>query len=143
MEIKLLTVHKLPHASCARTCLQHARLKGVKLISTVMKSVPIFSVLLTLSFSAIADDITDQLVQMRSELDGSCKYAQTRKLKDDKQLSCIVSKLANRCNEIDDCYVYCLGTDLERIGGGCAHICNYRNEVHWLYPKNIRQCASE
>ena len=92
----------------------------------------------------LAEDLDAQLVKMKSELDGSCSYTPTDKLKSDKKLSCIVSKIANRCNKIDDCYSYCLATELnEKVGGGCAHICNYSNKQEWNLPQEVKACTKE
>ena len=109
-----------------------------------MRSVALFSVLFLFIFTAFADESTEQLVKMHKELNGSCSYKPTQKLIDDTKLNCVVSKLAERCNQIDDCYTYCLATNLdETIGGGCAHACNYRNEVKWSPPKSVQQCFKE
>ncbi|MFD2168295.1 hypothetical protein ACFSJY_18705 [Thalassotalea euphylliae] len=88
-----------------------------------------------------ADELSEQVLKMKSELNGSCNYIPTEKLKNNKELSCVVSKIANRCNKIDDCYSYCLATDLdEKVGGGCAHICNYSNQENWWLPDEVKDC---
>jgi hypothetical protein len=109
-----------------------------------MRFFALFSILFLFNFTVLGDESTEQLVKMHKELNGSCSYKPTQKLKDDKKLSCVVSKLADRCNKIDDCYTYCLATNLDDIiGGGCAHACNYRNEVKWSLPESVQQCATE
>jgi len=109
-----------------------------------MKFTLSFGVFILLSFPALSVNSTEKLVKMNHELNGSCNYAPTQKLKDDKTLSCVVSKLAERCNKIDDCYSYCIATDLnETVGGGCAHICNYSNKIEWSPPQSVKLCTTE
>jgi hypothetical protein len=84
----------------------------------------------------------DQLATMNKALNGSCDYQVQLNHKGEKELLCIVSAIASRCeNEVDDCYSYCLLTDLNiTIGGGCAHICNYGNRKKWSYPSGTENC---
>ena len=109
-----------------------------------MRFVVLLSTLFLFNFTVLADETTEQLMKMYNELNGSCSYMPTQKLKDDIKLSCTVIKIAERCNKIDDCYTYCLATNIdETIGGGCSHVCNYNNKVNWSLPKSVKQCASE
>ena len=93
------------------------------------------SFLLVICFTASAVDKTDEIVEMRSSLNGSCDYQLLDSKKRDKHAACVLSALKNRCNTIDDCYSYCFAKDVGNgIGGGCGHLCNYANLNSWAPP---------
>lgn len=79
--------------------------------------------------------------KMHTELNGSCDYQITTVYKTDSEFMCKLNVLKNRCNEIDDCYVYCASNDVgENVGGGCGHLCNYSNKKEWNPPSEIESC---
>lgn len=79
---------------------------------------------------------------MDRALNGSCRYPIMEKNQRDEKLTCALNALRNRCNEIDDCYVYCLGNDVGvNVGGGCEHLCNYGLRKPWSPPKGIEACT--
>ncbi len=81
---------------------------------------------------------------MDRALNGSCRYPIMEKNPRDDRLTCTIDALRNRCNKIDDCYVYCLGNDVgANIGGGCDHLCNYGLRKDWSPPKEIEMCAKK
>ena len=85
----------------------------------------------------------ERVDRMFAELDGSCKYPVVEENKRDLTTSCVLESLKERCNEIDDCLVYCLGNDIgENIGGGCGHLCYAGSQKLWNPPESMEQCES-
>jgi len=83
----------------------------------------------------------DLVDKMFHELNGSCDYPILEKYKRDEKLMCRRNSLKDRCNKIDDCYVYCYGNDVGTdIGGGCVHLCNYGLRNEWSSPESMDKC---
>lgn len=69
------------------------------------------------------------VAKMERDLNGSCRYSVLEKVRGNSEMMCAIEALRKRCNKIDDCLVYCAGNDIGAdIGGGCAHLCRYRDE---------------
>jgi hypothetical protein len=91
--------------------------------------------------SEITEDPFAKVDRMRRELNGTCSYPVIEKYRENRKLLCQLDSLRQRCNEIDDCYVYCIGQNVgEDIGGGCAHLCNYSLKKKWALPKSAKAC---
>jgi hypothetical protein len=86
----------------------------------------------------------DPIVRMEQSLNGSCNYPVLDTVKSDKRLMCELEALRSRCNQIDDCYVYCIGKDVGKdVGGGCAHLCNYGLRKEWAPPTAVLKCIGK
>jgi hypothetical protein len=93
------------------------------------------------SSKAFSDEPFAKVKKIQTELNGSCDYQITPEHRADTEFMCQLKALKKRCNEIDDCYVYCASNDIgEDIGGGCAHLCNYANQKEWSPPSEIKSC---
>ena len=103
----------------------------------------LFSVCTGSDETAADEEPVDPVEQMFAQLDGSCDYPILAKHRNNPAISCRLEVLSLRCNDIDECLVYCVGNDVgENIGGGCAHLCNYRNRQYWRPPKIMEQCPA-
>ncbi len=101
----------------------------------------IFLLLCVFSSSAFSGDVFSKVEKMQTELNGSCDYQINSEHKTDAEFMCQLNTLKRRCNEIDDCYIYCASNDVgEGIGGGCTHLCNYSNKNEWYPPIEIKSC---
>ncbi len=90
------------------------------------------------------EDALMRIDQMARALNGSCSYPMLEKNRQNKELVCMLDTLRNRCNKIDDCYVYCIGNDVGvAVGGGCTHLCNYSLREQWDPPKTMEACKTQ
>ena len=79
---------------------------------------------------------------MYKNLDGTCNYPILKEHKYNPKFMCKINALKERCNKIDDCYVYCYSNDVGvRIGGGCTHLCNYSLKKEHTSPKGFKECT--
>ena len=91
-----------------------------------------------------AEDSFARVNRMFEELDGKCRYPVMERHQANRELVCQLDALRQRCNKIDDCYVYCIGRDVgEGIGGGCVHLCNYRLLEEWAPPESAKKCSQK
>ena len=82
----------------------------------------------------------------RSELllAGSCELPFEDGVKASPGDRCAVGLIAKRCKGLDQCFVNCFTTGKGvRVGGGCAHICNYELRKAWRAPDGIKACYGE
>lgn len=89
----------------------------------------------------VVDTSEQQVIQMFLELNGKCNYGIPEQFSPYPGFACFLDKLKKRCNPIDDCYFYCISRNVgKRVGGGCAHLCNYGNRQPWTIPPDAAQC---
>jgi len=54
---------------------------------------------------------------------------------------CVLKLMANRCGNLDPCFVQCFASGSARnIGGGCYHMCNYSLWKPWSLPAGWEKC---
>ena len=125
-------------------CSVHNPIKPSENVNSVQVANEILESSFKDSLNITHEQSLQNFVSRKSNLkESSCEFSPSERLNKYKQLSCYVSKIAERCNKIDRCYVVCFNTDLHRsIGGGCNHICNRGGRLEWAPPDDITQCRS-
>jgi|SRR4249919_755300 len=72
---------------------------------------------------------------------GSCKLPIAPGVELTSGDRCAIDLIAQRCGEMDQCFVNCFtsgrGVD---VGGGCAHLCNYGRRKNWSAPDGTKEC---